>query len=343
MKENEKGITLIALIMTIIISIILVGVTVNVALNGGIMEKAREAASETQKQADKETLQMAMLEFLDNNGRISVTATTFNAKYGSEWIATDNGNGTLNIRNIKSENEYTVNTETGAVTDKTGGSSGRSNGGGNNEPVETVDEDLEKMRTLMLGESRTGRNFQELYAEYEENGLADENLGIVQGDVVAIDFLESGKRLSVRYNNNVYEIEIWRIITDMSGGSPIKKYVVTGVKGNGSDLELMKSYFLGEDGIGIAWNELTSESSGVTGEETFNANTDLNIEAGDITVVSGSLNDDVCCLIFTYNSKYYNTYIDTRDDNSENHKTYEVYESILKTINLDETYVSIFD
>ncbi len=41
--ENKKGITLIALMITIIIMLILVGVTISLTLNGGILDTAREA------------------------------------------------------------------------------------------------------------------------------------------------------------------------------------------------------------------------------------------------------------------------------------------------------------
>ena len=43
--RNKRGITLIALIITIIVMMILVGVTVNVALNGGLFDIAKQAAS----------------------------------------------------------------------------------------------------------------------------------------------------------------------------------------------------------------------------------------------------------------------------------------------------------
>ena len=45
-KEN-KGITLIALIITIIVMLILVGVSVNVALNGGLFKTAKAATEKT--------------------------------------------------------------------------------------------------------------------------------------------------------------------------------------------------------------------------------------------------------------------------------------------------------
>lgn len=62
MKEKNKGITLIALIITIIVMLILVGVTVNVAMQGGLFSTARKAASETQEAKEQEILEMKLAE-----------------------------------------------------------------------------------------------------------------------------------------------------------------------------------------------------------------------------------------------------------------------------------------
>ena len=43
MMKGQKGITLVALIITIIVMLILVAVSVSIALNGGLISKAREA------------------------------------------------------------------------------------------------------------------------------------------------------------------------------------------------------------------------------------------------------------------------------------------------------------
>lgn len=40
--KGQKGITLVALVITIIVMLILVGVSVTVAINGGLFDKARE-------------------------------------------------------------------------------------------------------------------------------------------------------------------------------------------------------------------------------------------------------------------------------------------------------------
>ena len=46
MKE-QKGITLVALVITIIVMLILVGVSITVALNGGLFTNAKDAANNT--------------------------------------------------------------------------------------------------------------------------------------------------------------------------------------------------------------------------------------------------------------------------------------------------------
>ena len=66
MAQN-KGITLIALIITIIVMLILVGVTINVALNGGLFTKAETATRATEEKAILEEM-LAMME-IDDNGK----------------------------------------------------------------------------------------------------------------------------------------------------------------------------------------------------------------------------------------------------------------------------------
>ena len=49
MMKGQKGITLVALIITIIVMLILVGVSISVALNGGLFTKAGDASRETKQ------------------------------------------------------------------------------------------------------------------------------------------------------------------------------------------------------------------------------------------------------------------------------------------------------
>jgi len=55
-KTNEKGITLIALVITIIVMLILVAVTVTIAMDGGLFTKSKDASDKTKIEAEKETL-----------------------------------------------------------------------------------------------------------------------------------------------------------------------------------------------------------------------------------------------------------------------------------------------
>lgn len=75
--KNERGITLIALIITIIVMLILVAVTVTVALEGGLFDNAKEAVEKTEPQAIYEIIVSAME--LDANGDIDIASTTTGA------------------------------------------------------------------------------------------------------------------------------------------------------------------------------------------------------------------------------------------------------------------------
>ncbi len=66
-KLKNRGITLIALIITIIVMLILVGVTVNLALRGGLIEKAQEAKTRTQYEEDKEMLLASVIGAIDDD------------------------------------------------------------------------------------------------------------------------------------------------------------------------------------------------------------------------------------------------------------------------------------
>jgi len=89
MLKKQKGITLIALIITIIVMLILVGVTINVALNGGLFSKASDAAIETEKRAILE--QIIALSEWDNDGKINVKVTVDNVKeeFGEDKVVTN--------------------------------------------------------------------------------------------------------------------------------------------------------------------------------------------------------------------------------------------------------------
>ena len=64
MYKRNKGITLVALIITIIILLILAGVSLSFVFNGGILDKAQSAVNEYQNASQKE---QNLLDQIDNN------------------------------------------------------------------------------------------------------------------------------------------------------------------------------------------------------------------------------------------------------------------------------------
>ena len=70
--RNQKGITLVALVITIIVLLILAGVTISMVLGqNGILNQANQAKAENQKATVEEQVQMAVFaetsQFLQNN------------------------------------------------------------------------------------------------------------------------------------------------------------------------------------------------------------------------------------------------------------------------------------
>ena len=93
MTKYNKGITLIALIITIIVMLILVGVTVNVALNGGLFDTAKQAASGMSMAQIQERAEMVkyMLKADVESGNITgVVKAEYLNRLKTEFGVTDN-------------------------------------------------------------------------------------------------------------------------------------------------------------------------------------------------------------------------------------------------------------
>ena len=63
--KKMRGITLIALIITIIVMLILVGVTVTTAINGGLLKQAQKAKTRHEEEYIKEQIQIALVSSID--------------------------------------------------------------------------------------------------------------------------------------------------------------------------------------------------------------------------------------------------------------------------------------
>ncbi len=116
-KQNsrEKGITLIALIITIIILLILAGVTINVLIgDNGLLKTAKEAGEKYEKAAIKEELESVILDIQISN-YMNITMQDIIDKLpvkcpGVEWIDTDSEEpiGEYKGYEFKVKSDYTV-------------------------------------------------------------------------------------------------------------------------------------------------------------------------------------------------------------------------------------------
>lgn len=78
-RKNQKGITLIALVITIIILLILAGVTLSIVFNGGIIDKSQTAVDNYDESAVKEKITLHLIEykFIQASGDKTKTLTSF--------------------------------------------------------------------------------------------------------------------------------------------------------------------------------------------------------------------------------------------------------------------------
>lgn len=112
-KQKNKGITLIALIITIIVLLILAGVTIaTLTGNNGILTKATEAKESTMVAKEKEEIQIAYesvtISKLGGNITESELQNELDKNIPDKTIVTENEDGTLNVLFKDTENSYNV-------------------------------------------------------------------------------------------------------------------------------------------------------------------------------------------------------------------------------------------
>ena len=137
MLDNKKGITLIALVVTVVVLIILAGVSINAVLgDNGIIKKANQAASVTKEAEVKEAINRTILEFyLTDDYETLEDFLKAKVTEGKIDSVTKNADGTLTVK----KGEYSVTVEN--KTNSSGGSSsGGSTGGETQTPEITVGE-----------------------------------------------------------------------------------------------------------------------------------------------------------------------------------------------------------
>ena len=111
MKTKErKGITLVALVVTIVVLLILAGVSINTVLgDDGIIKKAKEAAEATKRASAEEEMNRLVLEYqLASNDETLESFLQEKVTEGRIDGVTDNGDGTITITKKVEGKDYTI-------------------------------------------------------------------------------------------------------------------------------------------------------------------------------------------------------------------------------------------
>lgn len=114
--RTERGITLIALIITIIVLLILAGISLSLIMGeGGILKRATDAKEKTEEAEEKEKIELAIISAkLGNKGYQELSQTNLKNEIDNMFgtqnaIVTDNGDGTFTVSLPGSKNDYNIN------------------------------------------------------------------------------------------------------------------------------------------------------------------------------------------------------------------------------------------
>ena len=110
LKKTEKGITLVALVVTIVVLLILAGVSINTVLgDDGIIQKAKEKAEATKQASAEEEMNRLVLEYqLAKNDETLESFLQEKVTEGRIDGVTDNGDGTITITKKVEGKDYTI-------------------------------------------------------------------------------------------------------------------------------------------------------------------------------------------------------------------------------------------
>lgn len=104
-KTNEKGITLMTLVITIIVILILAGVTISLVINGGIIDKASEAVKISKLSQIKEEMKIDI-----------ITKQTEEITQGKKGISNEQVQEIVNKYGELQEDKDTIKTEYGDIS-----------------------------------------------------------------------------------------------------------------------------------------------------------------------------------------------------------------------------------
>jgi len=117
--KNDKGITLIALVLTVIVMLILAGVSMySIAGQGRLMDDTKKQQSTQKFLTFKQEVQMNLAEILDVIGDANISPTddrVINRFNYRGYTTTKNTDGTLSVKKDGMEAKINANLEVGVV------------------------------------------------------------------------------------------------------------------------------------------------------------------------------------------------------------------------------------
>ena len=179
MLNNKKGITLIALVVTVVVLIILAGVSINAVLgDNGIIKKANQAASVTKEAEVKEAINRTILEFyLTNDYETLEDFLKAKAEDGTIDSVTKNADGTLTVK----KGDYSV-----TVENKTNSSNGSSSGGSTGGETQTPEIKIGEAKVVANSDG-TGSAITEAASVYLGNTLYITFTHSITGGTTTVD------------------------------------------------------------------------------------------------------------------------------------------------------------
>lgn len=205
----SKGITLIALIITIIVMMILVGVTVNIAIQGGLFRQAKDAVTKTEKQAILE--QIIENTRWNNDGRVNVNQTLAKVvqQFGKDKVTPNTSEEgiteiTIAVKGKKGTYNYKITTtEVNILEEEIG--------------KEEIDKEVDlipELKTYFTAESKTLVENAESFGETLESDLLSYPIYFSEYGAYYIDYQTDGYfYIYVEYDNKIYEV-IYEGITE---------------------------------------------------------------------------------------------------------------------------------
>ena len=121
MKRNERGITLIALVVTIVVLLILAGVSISMLVGeNGIITRAKESSKKTEVSNEQEQVEISYTAVKTGKWGEEITPEDIQKELEklvgkNKTETTENGNGTINVEFLDTKNNYNINEE-GKVT-----------------------------------------------------------------------------------------------------------------------------------------------------------------------------------------------------------------------------------